>query len=111
MRGWRFETPDGDVAIEQAALDGPARALFRPEAATIALDETAGLRGEVQAVSYRGTTSSVTIRLASGTVSVQADPVLAAGLSEGGPGSGGGAAGSDPDLSGQRLTVRPRLSS
>lgn len=82
VRGWRFETPDGDVAIEQAALDGPARALFRPEAATIALDETAGLRGEVQAVSYRGTTSSVTIRLASGTVSVQADPVLAAGLSE-----------------------------
>lgn len=83
VRGWFFVTPDGDLAIEQAALDGPARAVFRPEAATIALDQAAGLRGDVQAVSYRGMTSSVTVRLTSGTVSVHADPAVAAGLSVG----------------------------
>ncbi len=83
VRGWWFETEAGRLPIEQAALDGPALALFRPEAASPAEAGGDGLKGRVTGVSYRGDVSRVSVATAAGDVVVTADPSVANALPEG----------------------------
>ncbi len=83
VRGWWFETDAGRLAIEQAALDGPAVATFRPEAAGLSGDIAEGLAGRVAATAYRGGVSEVVVETDAGRVTVHADPVAASALVEG----------------------------